>query len=392
MTHTNKDSKKYVDAVRRFDRDRQHGPGEAVDLVKSLATAKFDETVELAVRLGVDPRKADQIVRGTVGLPAGTGKNVRVAVFAAGPQAQEAREAGADIVGADDLAERVQGGVLDFDVAIATPDLMRAQVARLGRILGPRGLMPNPKTGTVTEDVGRAVREFKGGRVEYRTDRYGNIHVPVGKVSFDRRALLENIRAVIEELQRAKQAAAKGRYMRGITLSSTLGPGVKVDPNPMRALEDELAGRLSSSSAALLTEYRGLNVRDLAALRSAVRDAGGEYKIYKNTLVRLAVRDLELAELDALLTGPTAIAFVDGDAVVVAKSLRDFARTNPNLVIKGGLLGKAVLTAADAGALADVAPREVLLAQFAGALAAPLRQFAGLLAALPRNFAYGLKA
>ncbi len=240
MGNNARDSKHYQDAVRRFDRHHQHGPGEAVDLVKSLAHAKFDETVELAVRLGVDPRKADQIVRGTVGLPAGTGKNVRVAVFAAGAQAQEARDAGADIVGADDLAERVQGGFLDFDVAIATQDLMRAQVARLGRILGPRGLMPNPKTGTVTEDVGRAVREFKGGRVEYRTDRYGNIHVPIGKVSFDRRALLQNLQAVIEELQRAKPASAKGRYMRSIALSSTMGPGVRVDPNPLRALDEEL--------------------------------------------------------------------------------------------------------------------------------------------------------
>ncbi|MEW6154830.1 MAG: 50S ribosomal protein L1 [Actinomycetota bacterium] len=246
MGNNNRDSKHYEDAIRRLDRNRHHSPGEAVDLVKSLSFAKFDETVELAVRLGVDPRKADQIVRGTVGLPAGTGKAVRVAVFAAGAQAQEAREAGADVVGADDLAERVQGGFLDFDVAIATPDLMRAQVARLGRVLGPRGLMPNPKTGTVTDDVGRAVREFKGGRVEYRTDRYGNIHVPVGKVSFDRVALLENVRAVIEELNRAKPAAAKGRYMRGVTLSSTMGPGVRVDPNPMRALDDELAAAAAS--------------------------------------------------------------------------------------------------------------------------------------------------
>ena len=242
MGNNRRDAKRYQDALRRFDPMQQHGPGAAIDLVKSLSAVKFDETVELAVRLGVDPRKADQIVRGTVGLPAGTGKTVRVAVFAAGPAAAEARAAGADIVGADDLAERVQGGFLDFDVAIATPDLMRAQVAKLGRILGPRGLMPNPKTGTVTEDVGRAVREFKGGRVEYRTDRYGNIHVPIGKVSFDRRALLENMRAVIDELQRAKPAAAKGRYMRGITVSSTMGPGVKVEPNPMRALDDELSG------------------------------------------------------------------------------------------------------------------------------------------------------
>ena len=240
MTHAKKDSKKYQDAVRRLDEQRLHGPGEAVDLVKSLAFAKFDETVELAVRLGVDPRKADQIVRGTVGLPAGTGKAVRVVVFAAGEAATEAREAGADVVGADDLVARVQGGFLDFDVAIATPDLM-GQVGKLGRVLGPRGLMPNPKTGTVTMEVGRAVREFKGGRVEYRTDRYGNIHVPIGKVSFDRRALLENLRAVIDELNRARPASAKGRYMRGVTVSSTMGPGVKMDPNPMRAIDDDLA-------------------------------------------------------------------------------------------------------------------------------------------------------
>src|ERR687894_599733 len=240
MTHPNKDSKKYVDAVRRFDRQAQHAPGEAVDLVKSLATAKFDETVELAVRLGVDPRKADQIVRGTVGLPAGTGKNVRVAVFAAGPAAAEAREAGADVVGADDLVERVQGGFLDFDVAIATPDLM-GQVGRLGRLLGPRGLMPNPKTGTVTPDVGRAVTEFKGGRVEYRTDRYGNIHVPIGKVSFEPQALLANFRAVVEELQRAKPAAAKGRYFRKLAVSTTMGPGIKVDPGRLRILDEEAA-------------------------------------------------------------------------------------------------------------------------------------------------------
>ncbi|MEA2843003.1 MAG: large subunit ribosomal protein [Actinomycetota bacterium] len=240
MTHTKKDSKKYTDAIRRFDEQRLHDPGEAVDLVKSLAFAKFDETVELAVRLGVDPRKADQIVRGTVGLPAGTGKAVRVVVFAAGEAANEAREAGADVVGADDLVARVQGGYLDFDVAVATPDLM-GQVGKLGRVLGPRGLMPNPKTGTVTMEVGRAVKEFKGGRVEYRTDRYGNIHVPIGKVSFERRALLENLRAVIDELNRAKPASAKGRYMRGVTISSTMGPGVKLDPSPMRALEDDLA-------------------------------------------------------------------------------------------------------------------------------------------------------
>ena len=234
--------KKYTDAARRFDRQQLHSPAEAVDLVKSLAGAGFDETVELAVKLGVDPRRADQIVRGTVALPAGTGKAVRVVVFAAGPAAAEARDAGADVVGADDLVARIQNeGFLDFDVAIATPDLM-GQVGRLGRVLGPRGLMPNPKTGTVTAEVGRAVTEFKGGRVEYRTDKFGNIHVPVGKASFERANLLENIRAAIDELQRVKPAAAKGRYIRSVTLSSTMGPGVKVDPNRVRITDEDVAG------------------------------------------------------------------------------------------------------------------------------------------------------
>jgi large subunit ribosomal protein L1 len=232
--------KKYRDALKRFDRERLHTPSEALELVRSLAKANFDETVELVVRLGVDPRKADQIVRGTVGLPAGTGKDVRVAVFAAGEAAAAAREAGADIVGADDLAEQIQGGMLDFDVTIATPDLMPI-VGRLGRVLGPRGLMPNPKSGTVTPDVAKAVGEFKGGKVEYRTDRYGNVAVPIGKASFELPALSENFRAVLDELNRAKPAAAKGRYMRRITVASTMGPGIKIDPARVRAGADEAA-------------------------------------------------------------------------------------------------------------------------------------------------------
>jgi large subunit ribosomal protein L1 len=237
-------SKRYADALRTFDREQVYGPAEALDLVKDNAKAKFDESVELAARLGVDPRKADQMVRGTVSLPAGTGKPVRVAVFAAGPAAQEARDAGADIVGAEDLVEQVQGGMMDFDVAIATPDQM-GQVGKLGRVLGPRGLMPNPKTGTVTADVGKAVQEFKGGRVEYRTDRYGNVHVPIGKASFERDALMSNLRAVVEELNRAKPASAKGRYLKGLTVSTTMGPGVKVDSARLRSLEDETAGAAS---------------------------------------------------------------------------------------------------------------------------------------------------
>jgi large subunit ribosomal protein L1 len=229
--------KHYLDAMRSFDTEALMSPAEAIDVCKRTSKAKFDETIELAVRLGVDPRKADQIVRGTVALPSGTGKDVRVAVFAAGDAAAEARAAGANIVGADDLAAQIEGGMLDFDVAIATPDLMPL-VGRLGRTLGPRGLMPNPKTGTVTAEVGKAVGEFKGGKVEYRTDRYGNVHVPIGKVSFPTEALITNFRAVLDELQRAKPASAKGRYIKSITVAPTMGPGVNVDPNRLR---EELA-------------------------------------------------------------------------------------------------------------------------------------------------------
>ena len=234
--------KKFVDAAKRFDRTRSYAPTEALELVKTLAQARFDETIELAVRLGIDPRKADQVVRGTVALPSGTGKPVRVAVFASGAAAEDARAAGADVVGADDLVARVDGGFMDFDVAIASPDMM-GQVGRLGRKLGPRGLMPNPKTGTVTPDVGKAVTDFKGGRVEYRADTRsrGVVQVPIGKVSFSRPQLLANFRAVIDEVQRAKPAAAKGRYIKSVAVSSTMGPGVDVDTNALRVTEEELA-------------------------------------------------------------------------------------------------------------------------------------------------------
>ena len=233
--------KRYLDAIKRLDREQLYGSVEALALVKSLATARFDETIELAVRLGVDPRRAEQIVRGSLSLPSGTGRTVRVAVFAAGDAANEARSAGADVVGADDLVARVENeGFLDFDVAIATPDLM-VQVGRLGRVLGPRGLMPNPRTGTVTTDVGRTVGEYKSGRVEYRTDRVGNVQVPIGKASFELGALVGNLRAVLDELQRAKPSAAKGRYVRSVTVSSTMGPGVHIDPTKTHVTDEELA-------------------------------------------------------------------------------------------------------------------------------------------------------
>jgi large subunit ribosomal protein L1 len=222
--------KKYRDAAARFDKGQTYAASEAIDIAKAGASANFDESVELAVRLGVDPRKADQMVRGTVALPSGTGRDVRVAVFATGEAATAAREAGADFVGDDDLVEQVEGGMMDFDVVIATPDLM-AKVGKLGRVLGPRGLMPNPKSGTVTPDAAKAVGEFKGGKVEFRTDRYGNVQVPIGKASFAASDLTRNLHAVIDELERVKPASSKGRYLRKIALSTTMGPGIKVDPN-----------------------------------------------------------------------------------------------------------------------------------------------------------------
>jgi len=232
--------KRYDQARGTIDREHAYQPLEAVRLLKSLPASKFDETVEVHFRLGLNVRHADQQLRGTLMLPHGSGKEMRVAVFAEGDKAKEAEDAGADIVGSADLAQRIQEeGFTDFDVAIATPDQMGV-VGRLGRILGPRGLMPNPRTGTVTNDVGKAVSEAKAGKLEYRTDRGANVHMPLGKLSFDERRLLENYAAVVEEIARAKPAAAKGRYIQGITIASTMGPGIKVDPTRTRDIVAEL--------------------------------------------------------------------------------------------------------------------------------------------------------
>jgi len=223
-------AKRMKEAEQTYDRDKLHAPAEALDIVKRNAKAKFDETIEAAFRLGIDPRKADQMVRGTVSLPAGTGKETRVAVFAEGPAATAAKEAGADVVGSDDLIERIQGGWFDFDAAVASPDMM-PKVGKIGKILGPRGLMPNPKAGTVTPEVAKAVEEIKGGKVEYRSDKFGNVHLILGKASFDEDKLRRNFAAVLDEVIRAKPSSAKGRYIQSITLASTMGPGVHVDPN-----------------------------------------------------------------------------------------------------------------------------------------------------------------
>jgi large subunit ribosomal protein L1 len=231
--------KRYREARGRIDREQLYSPVEAVRVLKDLPPTKFDETVEAHFRLGLNVRHADQQLRGTLMLPHGSGKEMRVAVFAEGDKAREAEEAGADVVGSADLAKRVEEGFTDFDVAIATPDQM-GNVGKLGRILGPRGLMPNPKTGTVTFDVAKAVSDAKGGKLEYRTDRGANVHVAIGRRSFGERQLVENYAALIEEIVRAKPAAAKGRYIRGITIASTMGPGVKVDPTKVRGIAEEL--------------------------------------------------------------------------------------------------------------------------------------------------------
>ena len=224
-----KAGKKYKSAAAQIDRQKRYGATEACELLKKTASKKFDETVDIAVRLGVDPRHADQMIRGAVVLPAGTGKTQRVAVFCKGDKQQQARDAGADIVGAEDLVEKVQGGFLDFDVVIASPDMM-ALVGRLGRVLGPRGLMPNPKTGTVTPDVAKAVSDAKGGKIEYRSEKAGIVHAPIGKASFTPEQLLKNLTTVIDALNRARPSTAKGIYMRSVTISTTMGPGIKVDP------------------------------------------------------------------------------------------------------------------------------------------------------------------
>jgi large subunit ribosomal protein L1 len=233
---TTGNGKRYRQASEGLDRERLYPPAEAIHLLKEWPPAKFDETVEVSMRLGIDPRKADQMIRGTVSLPHGTGKSVRVAAFTVGDKAREAREAGADLVGGEELVEEVIKGNIDFDAAVATPDIMSA-LGKAGRVLGPRGLMPNPKAGTVTQDIGKAVQDIKAGKLEYRVDRQGNLHLVIGKKSFEEKQLLDNYLAVVEEILRAKPSTAKGKYIKTLTLSTTMGPGVRIDAGRIRDVE-----------------------------------------------------------------------------------------------------------------------------------------------------------
>ena len=233
-----KNGKRYREAVESFDRAQEYPPSEALRIVKSFPDAKFDETIEVAFRLGIDTRKSEQALRGTVALPHGTGKSVRVGVFAVGEKAREARDAGADVVGGEELVEEVMKGTIDFDAAVATPDMM-ASVGKAGRVLGPRGLMPNPKTGTVTDDIAKAVADIKGGKVEYRADKAGVVHLIIGKKSFEQADLVENYAAIVDEVVRAKPAAAKGRYLKSMSLSTTMGPGIRIDTGKAKELSEE---------------------------------------------------------------------------------------------------------------------------------------------------------
>jgi large subunit ribosomal protein L1 len=239
---SSKPGKRYRQAAEAFDHSQEYLPAEAIKILKSLPDARFDETVEVAFRLGIDPRKNEQALRGTVALPHGTGKSVRVGVFAVGEKAREAQEAGADVVGGEELVEEVMKGVIDFDAAVATPDMM-ASVGKAGRVLGPRGLMPNPKTGTVTNDIAKAVADIKGGKLEYRADRTGNVHLIIGKKSFEERNLLENYMVVVDEVLKAKPSSAKGRYIKSLAVSSTMGPSIRIDSSKPRGVQTLPADR-----------------------------------------------------------------------------------------------------------------------------------------------------
>src|SRR5712692_7483096 len=349
-----KKSGKNVEKARKLVEVRPYKLGEAADLLKKTHHTKFNETVELAINLGVDPKHSDQVVRGTVGLPNGLGKTVRVLVIAGGEKLREAQEAGADFVGGDEIVQKIMEGWTDYDAVIATPDMMRS-AGKLGKVLGPRGLMPNPKTGTVTFDVAKAIKEVKAGKVEFRVDKAGIVHCPIGKIQFDGAKLAENAHAVIEAVVKAKPAAAKGKYVKKITMTSTMGPGITIE--------------------------------DDTKLRRAVQAAGGKYKVVKNTLAERAGAGTSAENLLKNLSGTNSIAYTAADPVALAKALTKVAKDVPAFQFKSGVVEGRVISIAEIQQLANLPSKEELISKIMFLLNAPAQRIAMALNALPRNLA-----
>ena len=373
-------SKRYRAAAEQVDRRKSYSLTDAVSTLKKLPPTKFDQTVTVSFRLGVDPKQSDQMVRGTCPLPHGSGKQVRVLVFAEGKAAKDAKDAGAEFVGFKDMIQKVQEGFQDFDVAVATPAAM-AEVRKLGKVLGPRGLMPNPKTGTVTEDTAKAVGEVKAGRVEFKLDKNGNVAVPVGKFSFAENALVENGTAVIEAVVRARPATAKGRFLEGMTLSATMSPGLHLDPSPyshhvnfMRPekanIVSDLSAKLKDSLFVLVTDYQRMKVDQFSELRNRLAPAGAEMHVIKNSFLKRAIADSGLPDVGDTLTGQTAIVTGEKDVAPVAKILKAFAAEFKIATLKIGIVDRAILpqqrrrddgrpsiARSAAGAIAWVVPR-----------------------------------
>ncbi len=395
-------SKRYRAAAEQLDRNKAYNLPEAVSTLKKFSPPKFDQTVTMSFRLGVDPKQSDQMVRGTCPLPHGSGKKVRVLVFAEGDAARAAKEAGAEYVGFKDMIAKAQEGFQDFDVAIATPAAM-AEVRKLGKVLGPRGLMPNPKTGTVTDDTATAVREVKAGRVEFKLDKNGNVAVPVGKFSFAEDQLVQNGTAVIEAVVRARPATAKGRFVDGLTLSATMSPGITVDPSPyltfrksMRPekanIVSDLSEKLSRSSFTLVTDYQRMKVDQFSELRNRLAPAGAELRVVKNSFLKRALAESGMPDVEKQLSGQTAVVTGEKDVAPVAKILKAFAAEFKIATLKVGLVDKSILSTAEVEALAELPSREVLLAKLLGLLLAPATQLVRVLNEPASAFARLLKA
>ena len=395
-----KRGKKYLEAVSKFDRTMLFDADKALETVVASASAEFDESVEVHIKLGVDGRHADQQVRGAIVLPHGTGKTKKVLVFAKGPKAAEAEAAGADYVGAEELAQKIQSeNWFDFDVIVATPDMMGV-VGRLGKVLGPKGLMPNPKSGTVTMDLEKALAEIKAGKVEYRLDKANIIHTAIGKVSFGAEKLTENFNTLMEAINKARPAAAKGQYLRSVTVASTMGPGVKVNPatttckkgekmseikkaqQAKQVIIDEIKEKLSRAKSAVVIDYIGINVEQADKMRKELREADVDYTVYKNTLFKRAIEGTEFEPLGEVLEGPSAFALsyedVTAPARVLNKSIKEFSK----MEFKAAVVEGTFYDAKGVQALANIPGRDELIAKFMGSIQSPVSKAVRTFAAI----------